>query len=96
MKQRKKRKRRALLEKDDDRKHLKSRVYTVAVPIFDEQQGEWIVELALDLARSRPSRVVLVGMVRVPAGESLSIGTVQAQAIRATLESLRTRFKYEP
>lgn len=96
MAQRKKRKRRSLLIKDDDHKHPKSQVHTVVAPIFDEQQGEWIVELALDLARSRSSRVVLVGMVRVPAGESLSIGTVQAQAIRATLERLRIRFEDEP
>jgi nucleotide-binding universal stress UspA family protein len=96
MKPRKKRNRRLLSIQDNNHKHLQSQVYTVVVPILDEQQGEWTVELALDLARARRSRVVLVGMVRVPAGESLSIGTVQAQAIRATLERLRTRFEGEP
>lgn len=71
-------------------------IYTVVVPILDEKVGEWTVQLALDLAHSRRSRVVLVGMVRVPAEESLSTGAVQAQAIRATLDHLRTRFEGEP
>jgi hypothetical protein len=74
----------------------KGQLYTVVVPIFDEVLGEWTVQLALDLVRFRRSRVVLAGMVRVPAEESLSVGTGQAQAIRATLDRLRTRFEGEP
>ncbi len=72
-------------------------VYTVVVPIFDENMGEWAVQLALNLVETRQSsRVVLVGVVRIPAGESLSVGTLQAQNIRSVLENLRVRFAESP
>lgn len=71
-------------------------VYTVIVPIFDDEQAEWIVRVALALARARQGRVVLVGMVRVSEGHSLSTGAIEAQARRATLERLRRRFPDDP
>ena len=70
--------------------------YTIVVPIFDDQEVEWIVQIALDLARPRSGRVILVGTVLIPAGESLSTGTARAQASRTTLEQLRDRFDDEP
>ncbi len=84
---------RGLLRRQNDK--VKSQ-YTVVVPIFDEEQAEWTVQIALDLARPRRGRVILVGMVLVPAEESLSTGAVQAQACRAALEQLRARFQDEP
>ncbi|MBN1218691.1 MAG: glucosyl-3-phosphoglycerate synthase [Anaerolineae bacterium] len=77
------------------RDNLKHQIHTIVVPIFDEKMGEWGTRLALDLALSHRSRVVLVGMVRVSVRESLSTGTAQAQAVRATLDRLRTRFAGE-
>ncbi len=74
----------------------KSRAYTVIVPILDKEQAERIVQIALDLACSRNGRVVLVGMVLVSVEKSLTTGTTQAQASRAILESLRTRFEGQP
>jgi glucosyl-3-phosphoglycerate synthase len=73
----------------------KRQVYTVVVPIFDQDTGERAVRLALNLAHPRRSRVVLVGMVRVPDGESLSVGTLRAQTIRAILDHLRIHFEGE-
>jgi glucosyl-3-phosphoglycerate synthase len=75
---------------------LKNVEYTIVVPIFDKEQAEWTVQVALDLARPQQGRVILVGMVLVPEGESLSTGAVRAQASRATLETLREQFKTEP
>lgn len=77
-------------------KVAKSQAYTIVVPIFDGEQAEWIVQAALDLAKSNNGRVVLVGTVLVPAEKSLSTGMVRAQASRATLEHLRARFEGEP
>lgn len=75
----------------------KRQAYTVVVPIFDDEQAEWMVQIAMSLVQSQQSgRIILVGMVLVPAGESLSTGAVQAQATRATLEHLRTTFKHAP
>jgi glucosyl-3-phosphoglycerate synthase len=73
----------------------KNQIYTVVVPIFDDEQAEWTVQLAHDLAGARRGRVVLVGMVLVPREESLSTGAIQAQACRATLERLRAHFQDE-
>ncbi|MCZ7567272.1 MAG: glucosyl-3-phosphoglycerate synthase [Ardenticatenaceae bacterium] len=70
--------------------------YTVVVPIFDDEQAEWIVQVALALARPHQGRVVLVGIVRVPEGQSLSTGAVEAQTRRATLEHVRAQFPDEP
>lgn len=70
--------------------------YTVVVPVFGSEPDVRIVQVALDLAAPRQGRVVLVGMVRVPQGESLSTGAVEAQARRATLEALRTHFSGAP
>lgn len=77
-------------------KVAKRQGYTVVVPIFDEEQTEWLVQTALDLARSKNGRVVLVGMVPVPTEESLTTGTAQAQISRGIIENLRDRFKEEP
>jgi len=74
----------------------KTKGYTVVVPVFDREQAEWTVQVALDLAQARQGRVILVGMVLVPQGESLSTGAGKAQASRATLEYLREQFKGEP
>lgn len=70
--------------------------FTIVVPIFDEQQSEWLVQTALDLAHTRNGRVVLVGMVLVPEEESLTTGTAKAQKGRAILNSLQDRFKGKP
>lgn len=70
--------------------------YTILVPIFNEEVAEWRVRLALDLAQGQQGQVVLVGMVRVPAGDSLSTGAVEAQAVRARLEQLRALFESDP
>lgn len=75
---------------------MEKQSYTVVVPIFNEEQAEWTVQIALDLARPYEGRVILVGMVQVPADESLSTGAVRAQASRATLDRLRARFKDDP
>jgi glucosyl-3-phosphoglycerate synthase len=73
-----------------------NQIYTVVVPIFDDEQAEWTVQLGLDLARARRGRVILVGMVLIPAKKSLSTGAVQAQECRTTLETLRSRFEDAP
>ncbi|HRV96194.1 MAG TPA: universal stress protein, partial [Anaerolineae bacterium] len=70
--------------------------FTVVVPIFDHQQAEWLVNTALALTRAQNGRVVLVGMVLVPEGESLTTGTIKAQASRATLDQIQDRFKSSP
>lgn len=70
--------------------------FTVVVPIFDDQQAEWLVNTALALTRAQNGRVVLVGMVLVPEGESLTTGTIKAQTSRATLDRIQDRFKSNP
>lgn len=74
----------------------KRHIYTVLVPILDEKRAEWTIQVALDIAKPKNGRVVLVGMVLVPAEESLSMGTVTAQERRATLDNLSQKFKGEP
>lgn len=73
-----------------------SQGYTVVVPIFEEGQNGWLVQTALDLAQARNGRVILVGTVLVPPGESLSTGTAEAQARRGQLEALRRQFEGQP
>lgn len=70
--------------------------YTVVVPIFDAEQAEWTVRIALNIAQNRKGRVVLVGMVPVPPEESLSAATGRAQTSRTELDRLRDKFKDEP
>lgn len=70
--------------------------FTVVVPILDDQQAEWLVQTALQLAKARSGRVVLVGIVMVPEHESLTTGTNRAQASRATLERLADQFQDQP
>jgi glycosyltransferase involved in cell wall biosynthesis/nucleotide-binding universal stress UspA family protein len=70
--------------------------YTVVVPIFDNEATEGIVQTALHLAHSRNGRVVLVGTVMVPEGESLTTGTAEAQIRRAQLDGLSRQFQGEP
>src|SRR5262245_13606549 len=70
--------------------------YGVVVPIWSDEQNEGLVRLGLSLARPKQGRVILVGMVLIPEGESLSIGAAQAQARRATLERLRAYFEGQP
>jgi len=72
-----------------------SQLYTVVVPVFDDQQADWMVQVALDLAKQKNGRVVIVGMVLVPSEESLSTGAVTAQERRATLDRLRQKFSGE-
>lgn len=74
----------------------KSHNYSVVVPIFVDEQNEWLVRIGLNLARARQGRVILVGVVLVPEDESLSTGAAQAQARRATLERLRAYFEGQP
>ena len=83
----------ALFATSDNLKN--NQIYTVVVPIFDNEQAEWTVQIALDLARAQRGRVVLVGLVQIPAETSLSTGAVAAQECRTTLERLRTRFAGE-
>lgn len=66
--------------------------YRLLVPIFDETLAPWTVRLALALARPRRGEVILVGIVRVPADESLSTAAQEAQARRATLAALGEQF----
>ncbi len=73
-----------------------SQTFTAVVPIFNDDCVEWVVQVALNLAKARNGRVVLVGTVLVPEGESLTTGTMQAQYRRALLEHLRGRFAGEP
>lgn len=75
---------------------VNKRAYTIVVPIFDEEHNNWLVETALHLARPRNGRVVLVGAVLVPPGESLSAGTAQAQARRTELEKFRQQYAGQP
>ncbi len=75
---------------------IRNQNYSVVVPIFDDEPNEWLVRLGLNLAHAKQGRVILVGMVLIPEGESLSIGAMQAQARRATLERLRTYFEGRP
>lgn len=70
--------------------------YTVVVPVLFEDQSDWTLQVAFDLARPRSGRVVLVGLVPVPAGASLSTGVGQARVRRARMEYLRVRFVDEP
>lgn len=77
-------------------KVAKTQGYTIVVPIFGDDQVEWIVQTALDLARPRNGRVVLVGTIFVPAEESLTTGTARAQASRSLLERLSDQFQGEP
>jgi glucosyl-3-phosphoglycerate synthase len=75
---------------------VQSQNYKVIVPIFSDEQNEWLVRLGLNLAHSKQGRVVLVGLVLIPEGESLSIGAAPAQTRRATLERLRAYFEGQP
>jgi glucosyl-3-phosphoglycerate synthase len=75
---------------------VKSHNYGVVVPIFNDEQNEWMVRLGLNLARSQHGRVILVGVVLIPEGESLSMGMQQAQERRATLDRLRAYFEGQP
>ncbi len=70
--------------------------YTIVVPIFDRVESEWHVQIALSLAKGRQGRVVLVGVVRVPEGRSLSEGAALAPACRSRLDRLRDQLKDEP
>jgi nucleotide-binding universal stress UspA family protein len=71
--------------------------YAVVVPIYHaEALAEWSVQVALQLAKAHQGRVVLMGMVRVEPEQSLSTGTFEAQAVRALLSNLLTRFDGEP
>ena len=76
--------------------NLPGRVYTIIVPVLGEDLDECRVRLALDLAHPYRGRVVLVGLVRVPLSESLSVGVARAQNIRAVLDRLRLRFEGYP
>lgn len=71
-------------------------IYTVIVPIFDDERAEWTVQIALDLARPKNGRVVLVGLVLVPEEKSLSTGTAEAQIRRSTLHKMKQKFEDEP
>ncbi|MCK6625238.1 MAG: universal stress protein [Anaerolineae bacterium] len=75
---------------------VKNQGYRVVVPIFNDEQNEWLVRLGLNLARAKQGRVILVGLVLIPEGESLSIGAFQAQTRRATLDRLRAYFEGRP
>lgn len=75
---------------------VKNQGYRVVVPIFNDEQNEWLVRLGLNLARAKQGRVILVGIVLIPEGESLSVGTLQAQTRRATLDRLRAYFEGQP
>ena len=70
--------------------------YSIVVPILDDEPSEWRVQVGLNLARPKNGRVILVGVVAVPEGESLSAGAVHAQFRRAMLEHLRTSFIGQP
>lgn len=70
--------------------------FTVVVPIFDNKQAPWLVNTALAIAKSQNGRVILVGMVLVPEGESLTTGTSKAQSSRAILDQLQDEFKGRP
>ncbi len=74
----------------------KNQSYTVVVPIFSDEQSDWLVRIGLNLVRPKRGRVILVGMVLVPEGESLSTGAAQAQVRRATLDRLRAYFEGQP
>ncbi|MBI1879750.1 MAG: glucosyl-3-phosphoglycerate synthase [Chloroflexi bacterium] len=75
---------------------VKNQNYSIVVPIFEDEQNEWLVRIGLNLARAKHGRVILVGLVLVPVGESLSTGVAQAQARRATLDRLRAYFEGQP
>jgi glucosyl-3-phosphoglycerate synthase len=79
-----------------ENKIKKEKNYTAVVPIFSQEQAEHTVQVALDLVRPHQGRVVLVGLVLIPEDESLSMGTIRAQAARALLEQLRDQFVDEP
>ena len=83
-------------EKHRSLKLSRTQGYTVVVPIFDHTNIEWVVQFALYMARAHHGRVLLVGTVLIPAGESLTTGTATAQTRRSTLDKLRARFKDEP
>ena len=63
----------------------------LAIPVFEEN----IPEAALALARSLGTRVQFIGVVPVPAGESLTAGTAAARRLRRSMDALRARHGFQ-
>ena len=65
--------------------------YRIVIPIHDNTTSPVLLPLAQALRAERAGEIVLIGVVTVPEGRSLSEGAAEAQARRQTLANIKTR-----